>query len=506
MPNRIQTLRSSVAGTTPAVGTRQPGELWLNFPDSQLGFINAAQIAQKLLAVRLFANSAIYSVGDFVVQSGDLYKAIAPSAPGTFQAANWVKLGTMADLSGYLPLIGGTLTGPLVLAANPSANLQAATKQYVDTGVNARLPIAGGTMTGPLILSEAPTQAMEAATKSYVDAGTFLPISGGTLTGALGGTTASFSGAMSSVGATITGTLNGVNGSFSTQVSGGTVYSSGNVIAGGSLYPNYNANNAGFIRATGGDTTMYFNGSNYVSAQNNQLVFLAAGNAMSFNGNLSCPGTIGASGSITANNGMQCNGNFQASGIISPNNGGSTFFIGGSNPRQVQWSGSWYIGWRTSDGLTYFQSPSGSVVQIDGSGNLVLATGNGFKPGGGAWAATSDDRTKQDVGPYASGLDEIMQIEPIAFRYNGKGGTPDDGKVYYGVSAQATKPVMPELVVEMTHNAIHPLSDATERDSDLLEGQLGTELGPLSLALVNAVKTLAARVAALEGEKAGKAR
>jgi microcystin-dependent protein len=43
--------------------------------------------------------------------------------------------------STYLPLAGGTLTGTLTLDADPTANLQAATKQYVDTEV-AGIPAA----------------------------------------------------------------------------------------------------------------------------------------------------------------------------------------------------------------------------------------------------------------------------------------------------------------------------------------------------------------------------
>lgn len=34
-----------------------------------------------------------------------------------------------------LPTTGGTMTGPLTLSGNPNANLQAATKQYVDTAI-----------------------------------------------------------------------------------------------------------------------------------------------------------------------------------------------------------------------------------------------------------------------------------------------------------------------------------------------------------------------------------
>jgi hypothetical protein len=37
-------------------------------------------------------------------------------------------------MAAYLPLGGGTMTGPLTLAGNPATGLQAATKQYVDAG------------------------------------------------------------------------------------------------------------------------------------------------------------------------------------------------------------------------------------------------------------------------------------------------------------------------------------------------------------------------------------
>jgi hypothetical protein len=136
MPNRVQTLRSSVPGSMPQAATRAPGELWLNFADAHLGYINAAQTAQKLLAVRLFMTTAPYAVGDFVVYAGALYQATAPSAAGAFTAANWARLATMQDLTGvaalYLPLTGGALSGALTLAADPTAALGAVTKQYVD--------------------------------------------------------------------------------------------------------------------------------------------------------------------------------------------------------------------------------------------------------------------------------------------------------------------------------------------------------------------------------------
>jgi hypothetical protein len=55
-----------------------------------------------------------------------------------------------------LPISGGTMTGPLTLAADPVTNLQAATKQYVDS--NATLVVDGGNFnTGYSLVSASST-------------------------------------------------------------------------------------------------------------------------------------------------------------------------------------------------------------------------------------------------------------------------------------------------------------------------------------------------------------
>jgi hypothetical protein len=155
MTSRIQTLRSSVAGNVPANGVRAPGEIWTNFPDKQFGVIDASQNAQKLLAVRIFSSTASYVTGDMVSQAGAIYAANTNVPAGAFTPSQWNKLASMTDVVGaYLPIAGGTLTGALVLNADPSANLGAATKQYVDGKLTgAFLPISGGTVTGNLTVS-----------------------------------------------------------------------------------------------------------------------------------------------------------------------------------------------------------------------------------------------------------------------------------------------------------------------------------------------------------------
>ena len=71
-------------------------------------------------------SSAAWSRGDHIHPS-DTTK-YNTSNPSGYQTAAQVT----ASLSSYLALSGGTMTGAMTLAADPAANLQPATKQYVD--------------------------------------------------------------------------------------------------------------------------------------------------------------------------------------------------------------------------------------------------------------------------------------------------------------------------------------------------------------------------------------
>ena len=104
----------------------------------------------------------------------------------------------------YLPLAGGTMTGPIKGLENPTENDEAANKAYVDAQVSGAgttadgkyLALAGGTMTGPIAMSGQkitgaadPTENKDVATKAYVDGEianvgeTYLPLAGGAMTG-----------------------------------------------------------------------------------------------------------------------------------------------------------------------------------------------------------------------------------------------------------------------------------------------------------------------------------
>ena len=68
-------------------------------------------------------------------------------------------------IAGKLDKAGDTMTGPLILDADPTDPLGAVTKQYADE----MLPLAGGTMSGDIVLAGAPTTGLHPATKTYVD-------------------------------------------------------------------------------------------------------------------------------------------------------------------------------------------------------------------------------------------------------------------------------------------------------------------------------------------------
>lgn len=77
----------------------------------------------------------------------------------------------------FVDVSGDTMTGPLILSADPTVNLEAATKQYVDaigvalnSAITGKVAKNGDTMTAPLTLSANPTANLHAATKAYADA------------------------------------------------------------------------------------------------------------------------------------------------------------------------------------------------------------------------------------------------------------------------------------------------------------------------------------------------
>jgi hypothetical protein len=147
----------------------EPGEISVNTANRQLavGDANSGTVGAPvvLLGIRLYDIRAKYLTGDLMVRSGIIYRALVDVAPSAFTPAQWEPISGTVNPN-YVQKIGDTMTGALVLAADPAAPLEATTKQYSDT----KLPKAGGTMTGAIVLPGNPTAPLQASTKQYVDA------------------------------------------------------------------------------------------------------------------------------------------------------------------------------------------------------------------------------------------------------------------------------------------------------------------------------------------------
>lgn len=78
---------------------------------------------------------------------------------------------------------------------------------------------------------------------------------------------------------------------------------------------------------------------------------------------------------------------------------------------------------------------------------LLSVNGDASKVGGGSWLNFSDERLKTFRGPFKSGLNAVMQLNPLRyqFRPNNAAGL-DSQSEFIGLGAQAVQKVIPEAV------------------------------------------------------------
>ena len=121
---------------------------------------------------------------------------------------------------------------------------------------------------------------------------------------------------------------------------------------------------------------------------------------------------------------------------------------------------------------------------------LHLATDSAAKPGSNLWTVASDARLKTVRGPFEDGLDLVLQLDPVWYRYNGQGGMPVSSQDLVAILAQHLQPLAPYMVGSY-RGKLDPLG---EEETDILtyEGHA------MTFVLINAVKELHARVVALE--------
>jgi hypothetical protein len=109
----------------------------------------SAQYVNSALATKANDNAVVHLAGTETISGAKTFSA-APNVPtptSSGHVANKAYVdSSVANVGGgsYLPTAGGTMTGPITLPGNPAAPLQAATKQYVDTGLGAKADLVTG--------------------------------------------------------------------------------------------------------------------------------------------------------------------------------------------------------------------------------------------------------------------------------------------------------------------------------------------------------------------------
>jgi hypothetical protein len=222
-------------------------------------------------------------------------------------------------------------------------------------------------------------------------------------------------------------------------------------------------------------------------------------------------------GGLTVFNGFTNHGNIYSDGEIRTPSGvyglgliadvfgvesiGSMWLKGpryGQSSNYLQWTGNggrgysmaaisdWlYMGWNDNGGPPTTQQ----WLFVVNAGGIQLLVGNAYKPGGGAWADSSERRFKKDIEDYECGLDVLRQLRPRRYRFNGQDiGHPDDGRTYHGFVAEEIEDIMPELVHDYDRGCVHGVVKAVD-------------ITPMFYAMLNSIKELAARVEQLEGRK-----
>ena len=133
----------------------------------------------------------------------------------------------------------------------------------------------------------------------------------------------------------------------------------------------------------------------------------------------------------------------------------------------------------------YSNTAAGYAVEINATTRAIRWAGYGAgtltTDASGNITAASDERVKRAVRPFLRGLSDLLGLRPILHGYTAESGLDQTRDDYAGFSAQNVQAAIPEAV------GVAPSGDLTLADR------------PIVAALVNAVQTLAARVATLEG-------
>ena len=156
------------------------------------------------------------------------------------------------------------------------------------------------------------------------------------------------------------------------------------------------------------------------------------------------------------------------------------------------------MGWNNTTNYAYIQSTvfgttANNIVLNEAGGNVGIGTtaptallsvnGTANKPGGGSWDVFSDERLKNIKGNFNSGLQAVMQLQPLRYEYTKnnalKINSPGE---HIGFGAQAVQKIIPEAV------------------STTSQGYLTINNDPILWTMLNAIKEQQREIEQLRGQ------
>lgn len=149
------------------------------------------------------------------------------------------------------------------------------------------------------------------------------------------------------------------------------------------------------------------------------------------------------------------------------------------------------------EGTLHLNPLGGNIFMFGGGGfgepspRAFKVWGDVFKSQAGPWdAISSDNRVKTEINPYSTGLETLIKLTPVSYKYNGKAQTPKDGKTYLGFIAQDVQKIDDSLVEKYRGK----LNETDNSETDLFR----VKEYPLIYMLINSIKELHKKVQAIE--------
>jgi hypothetical protein len=149
-----------------------------------------------------------------------------------------------------------------------------------------------------------------------------------------------------------------------------------------------------------------------------------------------------------------------------------------------------------------FITPAGAVIigsnaPLPGAGptHLLQVNGNAGKMAGdGQWTELSDVRYKKDIREFTDGLDKLMKVRPVRFKYDGLPEGPATDRDEVGIIAQEMQQIFPYMI---SSAALNNVPGAGKTDDVLMYNG-----SALMYVMVNSIQELAGRVKDLEAQVA----